>query len=50
MWMAHKDELLDWEGRTPDYDSAEYFRRYKWMLKSLYTQTGGNLDFLEKIK
>ena len=50
MWMAHKDELIEWEKRLPEYDSSEYFKRYKWMLKSMYRQTDGNLDFLEKIK
>lgn len=38
MWLAHKDEVFEWEKRLPDYNCQEYFARYKWMLKKMFKE------------
>jgi len=50
MWLIHKDECLVWNKQLPDYDSTAYFNRYKWMLRALYKNSHGSIEFLEKIK
>lgn len=37
-WMEHKDELMRWEKRRPEYDQNYYFRKHKWMLKRMYQE------------
>jgi hypothetical protein len=34
-WFEHQEEVYTW-GEPPPSDSAAYFRKYKWWLKSLY--------------
>ena len=36
MWMQHKDEILVWEKRLPEYDSTYYFRKHRWLLKEMF--------------
>lgn len=38
MWFKHKDELLAWEHRLPDYDDKYYFNKHKWMLRRRYRE------------
>ena len=47
-WMQHKDELLEWERRQPDYTSRDYFRKYRWQLRKMYRQERGSLWDLGK--
>lgn len=35
-WFEHKDEQLLLGQKQPDYDLAEYFKRYKYWLKREY--------------
>lgn len=36
-WFEHKDEILAWTGKPlTEYDSDYYFRKHRWMLKSMY--------------
>lgn len=36
-WYEHRDEILAWTGRPlTEYDSDYYFRKHRWMLKSMY--------------
>lgn len=35
-WYEHCDEIFSITGQTPLYDSAEYFRMYKWWLRREY--------------
>lgn len=37
-WMEHKDELLEWEKKSPDYDDKYYFQQYKWVLKRMFKE------------
>lgn len=37
-WMEHKDELLVWENRLPEYDAQYYFNKHKWMLKNMFRE------------
>lgn len=38
MWYKHRDEILEWERRLPQYDSNYYFRKHRWFLKNAYKQ------------
>ena len=36
-WYEHKDEILAWTGQAlTEYGSDYYFRKHRWMLKSMY--------------
>lgn len=36
-WYEHKDEILAWTGRSlTEYDDKYYFRKHRWLLKSMY--------------
>jgi len=35
-WNEHVDELLAWEKCQPTYGPADYFHKYKWMLRREY--------------
>lgn len=37
-WFEHKEELLIWEKRQPDYTDAEFFQKNKWSLKKIYKE------------
>jgi len=37
-WMEHKDELMRWEARRPEYDQEYYFRKHRWMLRRMYQE------------
>lgn len=37
-WYEHREELLTWEGRLPNYGSEEYFHRNKWTLKRMFIE------------
>jgi hypothetical protein len=37
-WLEHKEELLQWENRLPEYDDKYYFRKHKWMLRKMYQE------------
>lgn len=41
-WMEHKDELLAWENRMPEYDSKYYFNKHKWMLRRMFMEEKKN--------
>lgn len=36
MWQEHQDEMLEITGRRCDYTAQDYFRKYKWWLKTVY--------------
>jgi hypothetical protein len=42
-WFEHKDEILVWEKRLPEYDDKYYFRKHKWMLRKMYKEERGNV-------
>ena len=42
-WFQHKDEILVWEKRLPEYDDKYYFRKHKWMLRKMYKEERGNV-------
>jgi hypothetical protein len=42
-WYQHKDEILVWEKRLPEYDDKYYFRKHKWMLRKMYKEERGNV-------
>ena len=36
-WFEHKDEIYTWTKKPlTEYDSEYYFRKHKWLLKSMY--------------
>lgn len=35
-WYEHLDELDSWNMKTPNYNLAQYFDRYRWWLKREY--------------
>lgn len=35
-WYEHKDELLLWENKFPEYDREYYWRKHRWLLKKMY--------------
>ena len=37
-WMQHKDELMVWEKRLPEYDDKYYFQKHKWMLRKMFRE------------
>ena len=37
-WYEHKDELMMWERRLPEYDDKYYFNKHKWMLRRMFQQ------------
>ena len=37
-WFEHKDELMLWEKRLPEYDDKYYFRKHKWMLRKMFRE------------
>ena len=37
-WFEHKDELLTWTNKFPEYDDNYYFRKHKWLLKKMYKE------------
>ena len=38
-WYEHKDEILSWTGKPlTEYDSDYYFRKHRWLLKSMYLE------------
>jgi hypothetical protein len=37
-WFEHKDELMLWEKRAPEYDDKYYFKKHKWMLRKMYRE------------
>ena len=42
-WMEHKDEILAWTGRPlTEYGSDYYFRKHRWLLKTMYKQEQKN--------
>jgi hypothetical protein len=43
-WYEHKDELLLWEKRLPQYDSTYYFKQHKWFLKNLFRELKKEVD------
>jgi hypothetical protein len=38
-WEEHKDELMAWEKKLPQYDAGYYFRKHKWFLKNIYKES-----------
>ena len=37
-WFEHKEEILVWEKRLPEYDDKYYFKKHKWMLRKMYRE------------
>lgn len=37
-WYQHKDEIMDWERRLPDYDDKHYFQKNKWLLRRMFRE------------
>jgi len=37
-WYEHKDELMLWERKLPEYDDKYYFRKHKWMLRKMFQE------------
>lgn len=37
-WMQHKDELMVWENRLPEYNAEYYFKKHKWMLRKMFRE------------
>jgi hypothetical protein len=35
-WYEHRDELMLWEKKLPQYDADYYFSKHKWFLKNIY--------------
>ena len=35
-WFEHKEEILTWTGKPVGYDSDYYFRKHRWLLKTMY--------------
>lgn len=38
LWMRHKDELMQWEGKMPEYDAKYYFNKHRWMIRQWYRE------------
>jgi hypothetical protein len=36
--MRHKDELMQWEGKMPEYDAKYYFHKHRWMIRQWYRE------------
>ena len=41
-WFEHKDELMLWEKKWPEYDDVYYFRKHKWLLRKMYKEEKSN--------
>lgn len=41
LWMDHKKEVLEYTGKSVDYDLGEYFNKYKWWLRREYRHQKG---------
>lgn len=37
-WFQHKDELMTWEKKEPEYDDKYYFKKHKWMLRKMFRE------------
>lgn len=37
-WFEHKDEIFLWTGDTVKYDDKYYFRKHRWLLKSMFKE------------
>jgi predicted acyl esterase len=37
-WFEHKEELMLWEHRLPEYDDKYYFNKHKWMLRRMFKE------------
>lgn len=42
-FMEHKDELMAWENRLPEYDAKYYFSKHKWMLRKMFQEEKRNV-------
>jgi hypothetical protein len=40
MWLDHVDEIREWTGSTPSYTAEDYFRSYRWWLRTIYRNRG----------
>ena len=38
-WYEHKDELMAWEQKFPEYDREYYFRKHRWLLKKMFKES-----------
>lgn len=47
-WFEHRDEILDWTGQAVDYDADYYFRKHRWLLKSMFLEQQAQLMTLEQ--
>lgn len=36
MWFRHKEEIEYWEKKNPDCKFDEYFRQFRWWLRTEY--------------
>jgi hypothetical protein len=45
IWNEHIEEVWQWQGKAPTYNSTEYFHKYKWWLKRefLHKKISGEL-------
>ena len=43
-WQEHKDELLQWENRLPEYNEKYYFSKHRWFLKNIYREEQKEVD------
>lgn len=43
-WQEHKDELLQWENRLPEYNEKYYFSKHRWFLKNIYREEQKKVD------
>ena len=39
-WLDHVDEVREWTGVAPAYTAADYFRAYRWWLRTIYRSRG----------
>jgi len=47
-WFEHKDEILSWEHREPNYTMEDYIKKNKWLLRKMYRDEGYLEQFLEE--
>lgn len=47
-WQEHKEELMAWEQRMPQYDADYYFQKHRWFLKNLYKLENKEVDSSSK--
>ena len=44
-WFEHKDEIYAWTGKAlTEYDDKYYFRKHKWLLKTMFKKEQENND------